>query len=124
MERDLAERDALKGVSDSLAAEKAALHKRLAALRADLEADTAAADAADAELQRERAVQGGRLGALDKVLRLYRTVLGLELVPGEGERGWWRLCGGLCVLCAAPRCCVLCALSVEGAGGRRGGSRH
>jgi hypothetical protein len=40
-----------------------------------------------AELQQTRAEQSTRLGALDKVLRLYQSVLGLELVPGDGEAG-------------------------------------
>jgi hypothetical protein len=38
------------------------------------------------ELLSERKSQSSRLGALDKVLRLYQSVLGLELVPGDG--GW------------------------------------
>lgn len=36
------------------------------------------------DLQQERAAVASRLGALDKVLALYRNTLGLELVPGDG----------------------------------------
>ncbi|GBF93798.1 hypothetical protein Rsub_06130 [Raphidocelis subcapitata] len=85
MSRDVAERDALRSMSESLGGEKAALQRRLWQLRAELEAETAGAQAAEQELQRERSTQDNRLGALDKVLRLYASVLGLELVPGDEE---------------------------------------
>lgn len=43
-----------------------------------------------ADLQQVRSEHANRLGALDKMLRLYQSVLGLELVPGDGKRG---MCG-------------------------------
>jgi hypothetical protein len=47
MARDVAERDALRGMAESLGGEKAALQRRLWQLRAELESETAAAQAAE-----------------------------------------------------------------------------
>jgi hypothetical protein len=47
MSRDIEERDALKGVAESLVAERGALARRLAQLRSELETDAAAAGEAD-----------------------------------------------------------------------------
>jgi len=47
MSRDLAERDTLKGVSESLEGERASLQRRLLQLRAELDADTRSAQATE-----------------------------------------------------------------------------
>ncbi|KIZ06006.1 hypothetical protein MNEG_1947 [Monoraphidium neglectum] len=85
MSRDCAERDTLRGVADSLVGERTSLQRRLLQIRSELESETKDAEALEQELQQTRAEQSTRLGALDKVLRLYQSVLGLELVPGDDE---------------------------------------
>jgi hypothetical protein len=47
MSRDTAERDALRGMAESLVGERATLQRRLLQLRAELEADTRSAEAAE-----------------------------------------------------------------------------
>ncbi|KAI8465650.1 MAG: chromosome segregation protein Spc25-domain-containing protein [Monoraphidium minutum] len=85
MSRDTAERDSLRGVAESLVGERTSLQRRLLQIRSELEAETREAEALDKELQQAKGEQSSRLGALDKVLRLYQSVLGLELVPGDDE---------------------------------------
>lgn len=85
MSQDCTERDTLRGLADSLVGERATLQRRLLQMRAELEAETKTAQNLEQELQQARSEQSNRLGALDKVLRLYQSVLGLELVPGDDE---------------------------------------
>lgn len=94
MSRDCAERDELQGVSESLAAEKAGLQRRLQQLREELEADTRGAAAAEAGERRGSAARQGAAIEIPVVLVLLISgAAGCSRCRHYGYVGWIQVHG-------------------------------
>eukprot|EP00877_Chromochloris_zofingiensis_P014134 jgi/Chrzof1/8975/Cz03g31170.t1 len=85
MAQDDAEVESLQHKQQLLSSEKLDISQKLSQLQQEMEHDIMQFQQTDAELQHRNKEQVGRLAALDKVLNLYKSCLGLELVPGEEE---------------------------------------